>query len=113
MSKSVFLIHKSMIPGFTSMEHIERRLDVNPDTHKIEDFYDKDTGLFKRIFRFRFRRKPYYHMFDSWSAPKLPPMKSYDTYLFLNDDPVPALKRFWNKLTDKVRNILKIKNRVI
>lgn len=80
MSKQIFLIQRSLIPGFTSMSKVKRVLDVNPDTHKLEDFYDKESGLFARIRRFRFRRKPYYKFFDSWAAPKLPDMKSYEPY---------------------------------
>lgn len=82
MSKQIFMVNRSLIPGFTSLSKVRRVLDVNPDTHKLEDFYDKEKGLFARIKRFRFRRKPYYKFFDSWAAPKLPPMPKEIPYKF-------------------------------
>ena len=85
MSKTIFFVKRSLILGFTKILPIKRTLDVNEDTHKIEDFYDKPTGLSK-IFCFRFRRKPYYKMFDSYSAPKLPQMESLEPYNTLNDN---------------------------
>ncbi len=85
MSKDIYFVKRSVIPGFTSIIKIHRKLDVNPDTHKIEDFYDKSQGVLGTIFHFRFRRKPYYHMFDSYSAPKLkafPDLPKYRKYEF-------------------------------
>lgn len=86
LSKTIFFVRKSILYGYTSLYKVKRTLDVNPDTHKIEDFYDKADGLLSRIFHFRFRRKPYYHMFDSWSAPKLkafPNIPKYKPYEFI------------------------------
>jgi len=100
MSKQIFLIHRSLIPGFTSMSKVKRILSVNPDTHKLEDFYDINTSLLSRIRRFRFRRKPYYKFFDSWAAPKLPDMKSYDPYQWNDKEDYIS---FWNKLKYKIR----------
>lgn len=83
LSKNVYFVRRSLIPGYTSITRIRRTLDVNPDTHKIEDFYDKDNGILHKIFHFRFRRKPFYKMFDSYAAPKLKPfpnIKKYEEY---------------------------------
>lgn len=73
MSKSVFLIYRSLIKGFTSVVRVRRTFDIPKDKHQFEDIYEKPTGLRHMIFHFRFWRKPYYKMFDSWEAPKLTP----------------------------------------
>ena len=89
MSSRIRFVKRSLIPGFTSIYNVSRKLDVNPDTHKIEDFYEKEDGFLKLIFHFRFRRKPYYKMFDSYSAPKLrefPKIKKYEKYKFTKGD---------------------------
>ena len=80
MSKDIYFIRRSLIPEFTSIIRVNRILDVNPDTHKIEDFYEKKSGILKRIFHFRFYRKPYYKMFDSYDAPKLKPFPNLPKY---------------------------------
>lgn len=80
MSTNIFMIKKSIIPGFTSMSMIKRYLDVDENTHQIVDFFEKPTGLLKKIFKFRFWRKPYYKLFNSWDAPNLPPMKNQTPY---------------------------------
>jgi len=85
MSKDIFFIKRSLIKGRTNIYRVHRKLDVNPDTHKIEDFYDKPTGLLAMLTKKSFRRKPYYHMFDSYDAPKLqefPKLKKYEPYKF-------------------------------
>lgn len=84
MSKTIFFVRRSLLLGFTKIIPIKRTLDVNEETHKIEDFYDKPTG-FNKFLCFRFRRKPYYKMFDSYAAPKLPPMQSLEPYNTLNN----------------------------
>lgn len=83
MSKQIFFIKQSIIRGFTSIIKVNRTLDVNPDTHKLEDFYDKPKSFLYLIFHFRFRRKPYYKFFDSWDAPPLkefPNLPKYRKY---------------------------------
>ena len=70
MSKDIFFLRRGLGQK-TYIYKVHRKLDVNPDTHKIEDFYDKPTGLVALFTRKKFRRKPYYHMFDSYDAPKL------------------------------------------
>lgn len=82
MSKNIFLLRRSIIPEFTSIYRVKRTFDVNPDTKKLEDFYEKESGFLKRIFHKRFYRKPYYKYFDSWSAPALPEMPNLEEYEF-------------------------------
>lgn len=105
MSKDIFFVKRSLIFGFTSIYRVRRKLDVNPDTHKIEDFYDKEDGLIHRLFHFRFRRKPYYHLFDSYSAPPLKPFpntKKYQPYQFNNDVHTAQLKQ---KIASDIQDI--------
>jgi len=85
MSKDIYFVKRSLIPHRTKIIRVHRKLDVNNDTHKIEDFYNKPNGLISLFFCKRFNRKPYYHMFDSYSAPKLkdfPRVKKYQKYQF-------------------------------
>lgn len=102
MAKNIYMINRSLIPEFTSLCRIKRTLDVNPDTHKIEDFYDKETGFFKRLFRTRFWRRPYYKNFDSWSAPVLPERFDQEEYKFapLEDS---KIKKVLNKVKNNIR----------
>lgn len=85
MSKDIYFLRRGLIGHKSFIYKVHRKLDVNPDTHKIEDFYDKPTGLIALLTRKKFRRKKYYHMFDSYSAPKLkvfPKTKKYQKYEF-------------------------------
>ena len=85
MSKDIFFIRRGLFPHRSRITRIHRKLDVNPDTHKIEDFYDKPNGILALILGKRFYRKPYYKMFDSYSAPLLKPFpntKKYKQYDF-------------------------------
>lgn len=84
MSKDIFFIKRAWF-GKTNIYRVHRKLDVNPETHKIEDFYDKPTGLLAMLTKKSFKRKPYYHMFDSYEAPKLKPfpkLPKYEKYKF-------------------------------
>lgn len=81
LSNNVFQLKKTFLfRSFTSVVKVRRYVDVNEDTHKFEDFYDKPHGLFKLFSTFRFFRPFYYRYFDSYDAPVLPPLPDRDVY---------------------------------
>lgn len=74
MSNNIFQIKRSLIPFFTKLCIVRRKVDVDDNTHKFEDFYYKSSGLIGLFTAFRFFRPPLYKFFDSYSAPSLPKM---------------------------------------
>jgi len=75
MSVNVFQIKKTFLfHGLTSVACVKRKVDVDENTHKFEDFYYK-TGLIDGLFsNIRFWRRPLFKMFNSYEAPYLPKM---------------------------------------
>lgn len=71
MSTSIFYLSKGPF-SFTNICHVRRIVDVNPDTHKFEDFYYKPTGIVKFLTSLHLYRPLYYKYFDSYDAPALP-----------------------------------------
>lgn len=71
--------HCRKLGPFTLCRRIIKRVDVNDDTHKIEDMYEKQK-LIKRFLPFPFGsysffmiyRPKYYKFFDSWEAKEKP-----------------------------------------
>ena len=68
LSTNYFLIKKAIIPCFTIIKPIYKKVEIDDQTHQPTDFYVLGT-----IFSWRlcFRRK-YYKYFDSFIAPELP-----------------------------------------
>lgn len=75
MSTSIFYLSRGIF-NFTNICRIQRLVDVNPDTHKFEDYYYKPKGLIKFFTSLHLFRPLYYKYFDSYDAPKLTPYPS-------------------------------------
>lgn len=69
------LVRKSLIPFVVDVVPIRRRVGVNDLTKEICDEYRFDHWLIRLFTTKRYFAPLYWKMFDSWEAPKLPPMK--------------------------------------
>lgn len=74
MSTNIYQIKKGMF-GFTKIERVLRKVDIDENTHKFEDFYYKLPKIVAFFSNWRIWRPKYYHMFDSYEAPELPKME--------------------------------------
>lgn len=72
LSANILLV-KTALFSHSRIYQISRTLDVNDETHKIEDFYERKKGLISFIKTKRIFRPFYYKLFDSWEAPTLRP----------------------------------------
>lgn len=72
LSANILLVKRGCV-GVSRIIKVNRELDVNDDTHKLEAFYSRKKGLISFIKTKRIFRPLYYKLFDSWDAPKLKP----------------------------------------
>lgn len=69
LSQSYFLIKRSILPWFTTIKPIFKKVDIDKTSHQPTDMY-VIGGLSSWSWCFRPR---YYKYFDSYAAPELPP----------------------------------------
>lgn len=79
MVGKLFIVRKSLIPGFTCAIPVFRKIDVDDETKEFKELYYKDFPLLRLISTKRIFRRCYYKMFDSWDCPEKP-QKDFDTY---------------------------------
>lgn len=72
MVDKLFLVKRSILPGFSSAIPIFRRIDVDEDTKEFKELYYKDGWFFRIFSTKRIFRPLYYKFFDSWDCPSLP-----------------------------------------
>ena len=73
MSTNIFQIKKGMF-NTSRVSLVRRKVDIDENTHKFEDFYYKLPKIIAFFSDFRVYRPKYYKMFDSYEAPELPKM---------------------------------------
>ena len=74
MSTNIFQIKKGMF-NTSRVSLVRRKVDIDENTHKFEDFYYKLPKIIAFFSDFRVYRPKYYKMFDSYEAPELPKME--------------------------------------
>lgn len=79
LADEIYVIKRTLIPFVFCQRRILVKVGIDKETHQIQDqYYFQFLGI-KLYFGFH-----YWHMFDSWSAPVLPPLlwsySSFDEY---------------------------------
>lgn len=74
MSNNIFQIKKGLF-NTSRVSMVRRKVDIDENTHKFDDFYYKLPRFIAFFSDIRVFRPKYYKMFDSYSAPNLPKME--------------------------------------
>lgn len=88
LAQSYYLITRSIVPGFTSIRKVIKKVDIDQNTHQPTDFFMFDVPWHnKHIFRRR-----YYKYFNSYSCPELPEYPDEEHLItgLEGDDPDPV-----------------------
>lgn len=77
ITEQLMFIESSFLPGFSKITPIFPVLGLS-DSGQIEECYVEKSILSRKYLR----RKPYYHMFDSFERPSLRPLRSGEPWRF-------------------------------
>lgn len=72
MTGLLYILKKSIIPGFTVAVPVFRKIDVDEETHEFKELYYKDHPILRLFTSIHIFRPKYYKMFDSWERRTLP-----------------------------------------
>lgn len=75
LAYNFYLVRRSIIPGVFCCIPIRRSIGINQMTQEICDTYRFDPLVLRIFTTKRFIGRKYWHMFDSYDAPKLPEKK--------------------------------------
>ena len=75
LAYNFYLVKRSIIPGVFCCIPIRRSIGINQMTQEICDTYKFDPLIIKPFTTKRYIGRKYWHMFDSYDAPKLPEKK--------------------------------------